>query len=101
MSLLMKHEAKAEPTSKKIVGDAMEKQVRVERVEMETPYGDRYVLRDKFINVHGDIVHMWHTEKTGTVTGSPESKVAAGHKILGRGMVTEVYKVDDKGKWSR
>lgn len=101
MSLLMYNRAKAEPTRKKIVGDAMEKQIRVERVEMETPYGDRYVLKDKFINVRGDVVTMWHTEKSGNATGSPESKVAAGHKILSRGTVTEVYKMNDKGQWGR
>lgn len=77
------------------------KQINVERVEMETPYGDRYVLRDSYINVRGDVIHMWHTEKTGSATSSPEQMVAKGHKILSKGTVTELYKMDDKGEWGR
>lgn len=77
------------------------KEIKVERVEMETPYGDRYVLRDAYINIHGDVVRLWHTEKNGNVTGSPEMKVDEGHKILSRETVTVVYKMDDKGEWGR
>ena len=77
------------------------KKITVEFVTMETPYGDKFVISDSFVNHKGELIRMWSTTKSGTATTSPEQLVADGYKIVSRESREVAYEQGADGSWSK
>lgn len=75
------------------------KYIKVARVTMETPYGDRFSATDRYLNIHGDLVVMWVTDKGNVLADSPKKLVKKGYKVVDRSNIIKSYKFDG-GVWS-
>ena len=77
------------------------KTINATQLTIETPYGDKFVTTDRYINIHGDVVEMWTTSNGNALPSTPDELSAKGYKIIARGMTTKSYKRGEDGIWER